>query len=169
MKYSCIQKVMSVAMLIAFTASSGALAQTYNGYSASENAIASTYLESAVRLTDKNDKINLSLRDSDVKQVIRMFADKASMNVVFHSSVDGKITLDLVNMPINDAFALVLQIAGLNYYKQNNTLIVVSKTSEDNAAFSKQEMMVFPVHYVSAAKIADFLNKNVFGMKKAGF
>ena len=29
-------------------------------------------------------------------------------------------------------------------------------------------MMVFPVKYVSAAKIAEFLNNNVFGMKKAG-
>ena len=28
--------------------------------------------------------------------------------------------------------------------------------------------MVFPVNYVSANKIADFLNKNVFSMKKAG-
>lgn len=29
-------------------------------------------------------------------------------------------------------------------------------------------MMVFPVKYVNAAKIADFLNRNVFGMKKTG-
>lgn len=168
MKYNCVQKFLSVAMLVAFTASSGVLAQTHAGQNVSDSMVSSTNLESVVRLTNKNDKINLSLRDSDVKQVIRMFADKASMNVVFHSSVEGKITLDLVNMPINDAFALVLQIAGLNYYKQNNTLIVVSKASEDNAAFSKQEMMTFPVRYVSAAKVADFLNKNVFGMKKAG-
>ena len=90
------------------------------------------------------------------------------MNIVFHSSVKGKVTLDLVNTPINDAFALVLQIAGLNYYKQNNTLIIIAKNNSDNAAFSKQEMMVFPVKYVNAAKIAEFLNKNVFGMKKAG-
>ena len=97
-----------------------------------------------------------------------MFADKAGMNIVFHSSVDGKVTLDLVNMPINDAFNLVLQVAGLNYYTQNNTLIVLAKDNADNAAFSKQEMMVFPVKYVSAGKIANFLNNNVFGMKKAG-
>ena len=121
-----------------------------------------------VRLTNRNDKITLSLRDSDVKQVLRMFADKAGMNIVFHSSVDGKVTLDLVNMPINDAFNLVLQVAGLNYYTQNNTLIVLAKDNADNAAFSKQEMMVFPVKYVSAGKIANFLNNNVFGMKKAG-
>ena len=163
MKYSHIKRVMSAALLLAFMAPSGIAPLTCSAQSNSDMTLSGN-----VRLVNGNDKITLSLRDSDVKQVLRMFADKAGMNIVFHSSVDGKVTLDLVNMPINDAFALVLQIAGLNYYTQNNTLIVLDKKSPDNAAFSKQEMMVFPVKYVSAAKIANFLNKNVFGMKRAG-
>lgn len=61
-------------------------------------------LSGDVKLTDKNERITLSLRDSDLKQVLRMFADKAGMNIVFHNSVKGKVTLDLVNMPINEAF-----------------------------------------------------------------
>lgn len=164
MRYNHIQRLLSAALLLAFTAPSGLAVSTY----ASTPNIQSTVLSGDVRLTNKNDKITLSLRDSDVKQVLRMFADKAGMNIVFHSSVGGKVTLDLVNMPINDAFNLVLQVAGLNYYTQNNTLIVLAKDNADNAAFSKQEMMVFPVKYVSAGKIASFLNNNVFGMKKAG-
>ena len=164
MRYNHIQRLLSAALLLAFTAPSGLAVSTY----ASAPNIQSTVLSGDVRLTNRNDKITLSLRDSDVKQVLRMFADKAGMNIVFHSSVDGKVTLDLVNMPINDAFNLVLQVAGLNYYTQNNTLIVLAKDNADNAAFSKQEMMVFPVKYVSAGKIASFLNNNVFGMKKAG-
>ena len=164
MRYNHIQRLLSAALLLAFTAPSGLAVSTY---SSSPNVNA-TVLSGDVKLTNRNDKITLSLRDSDVKQVLRMFADKAGMNIVFHSSVEGKVTLDLVNMPINDAFNLVLQVAGLNYYTQNNTLIVLAKDNADNAAFSKQEMMVFPVKYVSAAKIASFLNQNVFGMKKAG-
>lgn len=164
MKYNHIQRFLSAAMLLAFSAPS-TLAVEANAITPISS---STVLAGDVRLTNRNDKITLSLRDSDVKQVLRMFADKAGMNVVFHSSVDGKVTLDLVNMPINDAFNLVLQVAGLNYYTQKNTLVVIAKDNADNASFSKQEMMVFPVKYVSAAKIADFLNKNVFSMKKAG-
>ena len=164
MRYNHIQRLLSAALLLAFTAPSGLAVSTY----ASTPSVQSTVLSGDVRLTNRNDKITLSLRDSDVKQVLRMFADKAGMNIVFHSSVEGKVTLDLVNMPINDAFNLVLQVAGLNYYTQNNTLIILAKNNADNATFSKQEMMVFPVKYVSADKIATFLNKNVFGMKKAG-
>ena len=171
MKYSNIKRVLSAALLIAFTAPSGIAYSTYGSYgsyNSSTPVATSTELTGNVQLTQKNDKITLSLRDSDVRQVLRMFADKAGKNIVFHSSVEGKITLDLVDMPINEAFALVLNIAGLNYYDQNNTLVILSKNSEDNANFSKQEMMTFPVQYVSASKIADFLNNNVFGMKKTG-
>ncbi len=163
MKHSHIKKLMSVALLLAFMTPSSIAPLTCSAQSYSDMTLSGN-----VKLTSRNGNITLSLRDSDVKQVLRMFADKAGMNIVFHDSVSGKVTLDLVNMPINDAFALVLQIANLNYYVQNNTLIVLSKNSPDNAAFSKQEMMVFPVRYVSAAKIANFLNKNVFGMKRAG-
>ena len=165
MKYNYIKKVLSVALLLTLTAPSANVVSVCN---ASEYPINSMVLSGDVKLTNANENITLSLRDSDVKQVLRMFADKAGKNVVFHSSVNGKVTLDLVNMPINEAFKLVLQIAGLNYYEQNNTLVIISKDSGDNASFSKQEMMVFPVKYVDASKIASFLNRNVFGMKKAG-
>ena len=175
MKYNHIKRFLSAALLLAFTAPSSLAYPAYNsGYgsyynnSSPSSSSSPTTLSGDVKLTRNNEKITLSLRDSDVKQVMRMFADKAGKNIVFHSSVNGKITLDLVDMPINDAFALVLQVAGLNYYMQDNTLVVISNTDADNAAFSKQEMMIFPVKYVSAASVADFLNKNVFAMKKAG-
>jgi type II secretory pathway component GspD/PulD (secretin) len=170
MGYSNIKRILSAALLLAFTAPS-TLALTESDLSVAPVTtpyVSSMNLAGAVRLTENNDTITLSLRDSDVKQVLRMFADKAGLNIVFHSSVSGNVTLDLVNTPINEAFNLVLQIAGLNYYKQGNAMIVMASDNAANAAYSKQEMMVFPIKYVSAQKIADFLNKNVFGMKKVG-
>ncbi len=169
MSYSNIKRVLSVALLLAFAAPSATTLSAF-AYSTSDASLygGSMVLTGDVRLTNKNDQITLSLRDSDVKQVLRMFADKAGMNIVFHDSVNGKVTLDLVKTPINEAFSLVLQIAGLNYYKQGNTMIVISKNHADNAVFSKQEMYTFPINYVSATKVANFLNKNVFAMRKAG-
>lgn len=167
MGYNNIKRVVAAALLIAFTAPSTLAVSADSAYG-SLPFKSSMLLTGDVKLTENNDTITLSLRDSDVKQVLRMFADKAGMNIVFHNSVSGKVTLDLVNTPINEAFNLVLQVSGLNYYQQANTMIVMAKSSPDNASYSKQEMMVFPIKYVSAAKIADFLNKNVFGMKKAG-
>ncbi len=172
MRYNHIKRFLAAALLLTFSVPSTLAYPTYNGYNnnsyTNSAADSTTTLAGDIQLSSKNEKINLSLRDSDVRQVLRMFADKAGKNIVFHSSVTGKITLDLVDMPINEAFALVLGVSNLNYYIQGNTLIIMHKDSQDNAVFSKQEMMVFPVQYVSASKIASFLNKNVFGMKKAG-
>lgn len=169
MSHSKIKRVLAAALLVAFTAPSTLAISGYTDTEAEQTPYkSSTILAGDVKLTESNDTITLSLRDSDVKQVLRMFADKAGMNIVFHRSVSGKVTLDLVNTSINDAFNLVLQVSGLNYYQQGNTMIVMSKTSPDNASYSKQEMMTFPIKYVSASKIASFLNTNVFGMKKAG-
>ena len=170
MKNSYIKKFLSAALLLTFSASSGISYPVYSGTTSDTMLVAatSTSLVTNTQLSDDNAKITLSLRDSDVKQVLRMFADKANKNIVFHSGVSGSVTLDLVDMPLNDAFSLVLQISNLNYYIKDKTLIIVPKDSSDNANFSKQEMMVFPINYVSASKIANFLNKNVFGLKRVG-
>ena len=64
-------------------------------------------LDGAVELTNGNRKINVSLRESDLKQTLRMIADKAGLNIIFHSSVAGTVTLDLVNVTLNDAFKMI--------------------------------------------------------------
>ena len=48
-------------------------------------------LNGSINLHNGNQLITVSLRDSDIKQVLRMFADKAGLNVVFHNSVTGNI------------------------------------------------------------------------------
>ena len=168
MSHSNIKRMLASALLLAFIAPSASAITGYNGSDDTVSYSRTMNLSSDIKLADNDEEITLSLRDSDVKQVLRMFADKVGKNIVFHSTVDGKVTLDLVQTPINEAFNLVLQITGLNYYVQGNTMIVMAKTAPDNATYSKQEMLVFPIKYVSADKIANFLNKNVFSMQKPG-
>lgn len=111
--------------------------------------------------------VSISLRDSDVKQVLRMFADKAGMNIIFHESVAGQVTLDLVDVPLNEAFDMILSITGMNYVVENNTIIVAKSDSTD-FDMTKQDMTLIPVKYVNAAALAKFLNENIFKMKKPG-
>lgn len=125
-------------------------------------------LKGDVSFIKKNPLISISLRDSDVKQVLRMFADKAGMNIVFHSSVFGSVTLDLVDVPLNDAFNMVMEINDLNYVVDNKT-IIVAKAGTSGFNFAKQDMTLIPVKYISAAALADFLNKNIYGIHKPGF
>lgn len=150
--------------------------------------MSSLKLEGDISISKANPKVTLSLRDSDSKQVLRMFADKAGLNIIFHNSVDAaggssggsssssgattpsgpRVTMDLVNVPLNDAFKMVLQVANLTYYLDGNTLIIADATAAQRLNMSKQELMVIPVKYVDAGSLARFLNRNVFAINKPG-
>ena len=117
-------------------------------------------------ITSKTLPISLSLRDSDVRQVLRMFADKAGLNIIFKGDVQGRVTMDLVNVPLNSAFNMVLTATDLSYSLLDNTLVITS--GEDGANIAKQEMAVIPVRYINAGEVANFLNSNIYGMNKPG-
>lgn len=123
-------------------------------------------LRGDISLTDKNIPVTLSLRDSDVSQVIRMFADKAGLNVIFAQDVSGSVTMDLVDYPINDAFDLIMEMNQLFYLVDNNTLIVYSEPG--GSTINMKEMIAIPVKYIDAMPMASFLNQNIFGLKKPG-
>ena len=124
-------------------------------------------LKGDITLTDKDEKVTLSLRESDVEQVLRMFADIAGLNILFYEPITDKITLDIVDEPINSAFDLVMEMKELSYSIINGNTIVISKAGSD-IGLTKQGITFIPVKYVDAASIAEFLNKNVFGLKKPG-
>ena len=132
------------------------------------NAVRNVLLRGDFFVTKGNQKIAVSLRDSDVQQVLRMFADKAGLNIVFHKSVSGTITLDLVNVTLNDAFAMIMQMADLTYTIDGNTLLVASSEESKKLNFTKEVMAAVPVKYVDANLIAQFLNKNIFTKGRPG-
>lgn len=128
----------------------------------------SIQLDGSVALTNGNRKISVSLRDSDLRQALRMIADKAGLNIIFHSSVDGTVTLDLVNVTLNDAFKMIMQASDLSFVLDKGTLLVMSKDASMQSDITKQNMMVIPVRYADATKVADFLNNNIFSINRPG-
>ncbi len=119
-------------------------------------------LDSSAPITKSNAKVNLSLRDSDLKQALRMLAQKAGVNIVFDESVDGKITLDLNNISVNDAFAVIFKSSQLTYTVDGNTLTVMTLDAAKDVAYTRQTMTVLPVRYVNSENVAEFLNENLF-------
>ena len=169
-------------------------------------------LNGDLNFSKKNPLITLSLRNADVKQVLRMFADKAGMNIIFHYSVEkrssedtkaalndqianmqnaqnnpndnnannnnnlatiqptaGKagntstVTMDLVKVPLNDAFKMVIQVTDLSYFIEGNTIVVLTTEAASKSGIGRQNMSIIPVQYIDASKVAKFLNTNIFG------
>lgn len=125
-------------------------------------------LDNSIDLSNGDRKISVSLRDSDLKQTLRMIADKAGLNIIFHSSVGGTITLDLVNVTLNDAFKMIMQASDLSFFIDKGTLVVMSKEASLKSDIGKQNMMTIPVKYADSSKVADFLNSNVFSTNRPG-
>ena len=125
-------------------------------------------LDNSIDLNNGNRKISVSLRDSDLKQTLRMIADKAGLNIIFHSSVGGTITLDLVNVTLNDAFKMIMQASDLSFFIDKGTLVVMTKEASLSSDIGKQNMMTIPVKYADSSKVAEFLNSNVFSTNRPG-
>ena len=175
MKNKIREKFVASIMLSAFVITNSmtaafAIDNYYSGYEASKPAlrtgadVSSLEMRSALRIANADSVVNLSLRDADIKQVLRMFADQAGMNIIFASGVDGEVTMDLVDIPLEEALKLVVNTNNLFYDIQANTIIV--STSDAAMSFADKSMNLIPVKYVNAGALASFLNTNVF--KKDG-
>ena len=164
-----------VTLALAVTFSYATMANAQIQASISKPALRTEYkntnsinLDSVVSLNNGDRKISVSLRDSDLRQTLRMIADKAGLNIIFHNSVSGNVTLDLVNVTLNDAFKMIMQASDLSYLIDNDTLIVMSKDASLKSDIGKQNMMTIPVKYADSAKVADFLNSNIFATNRPG-
>lgn len=119
-------------------------------------------LDSSPVITNSDLKVNLSLRDSDIKQVLRMLADKAKLNIVFDKSVSGKVTLDLNNVTLNDAFMVIFKSTQLTYFMEGNTITVATIEAAKDMAYTRKNVTMIPIKYVNSEQVAEFLNENLF-------
>ena len=172
------QKLIALFMILSFSVStvpvfaiSGSQVSTYtlNGGQSSTPAQTKLQLVGDAKIKNGTKRVSVSLRDSNVKQALRMFADKAGLNIIFHESVEDKtITLDLVGVTLQDAIRMVMQASDLSYFVDGDTLIIMSAEESKNLNMSKQNMMILPVKYSDATDIAKFLNTNIFSVNKPG-
>ena len=170
-KNKVIASLMLTAFFVTNSMSAAFAMDSYIGYNAGSPAIraagmgSTVSLKSGIRMANGDTRVNLSLRDADVTQVLRMFADQAGMNIIFTPDVKGTVTLDLVDIPLEQAFNLVVTTSKL-YYDMQDSAIIIS-TSENAVSLSdRSQVTLLPVRYANAAAVAHFINVNFFGSKE---
>ncbi len=70
------------------------------------------------------EKISLHLKDADIKDVLRTFANLTTLNIVVDPTVSGSVTVELHDVPWDQALDLILRINGLGWTLENNVLYV---------------------------------------------
>jgi len=68
--------------------------------------------------------ITLRLQDADLRMVLQTFSKIAQMEIAVDPSVEGKVTVDLREVPWDQALDLVLRINGLGWVKEDGALRV---------------------------------------------
>ncbi len=97
--------------------------------------------------------ITLTLKDADIKDVLRTFATLTNLNIVVDPGVGGTVTVELHDVPWDQALDLILRINGLDYILENNVLRVapISKLAAEKRAaaqFKKEQELAKPLKVV---------------------
>ncbi len=126
------------------------------------------------------DPISLTLKDADIKDVLKTFSALTQLNIVIDPEVSGSVTVELRNVPWDQALDLILRINGLDYLLENNVLRVSTVTkltrekNERAAYLAQQEVaqplktVVKPVSYASAGDVAALLSGDSYLMSDRG-
>ncbi len=95
-------------------------------------------------------RITLKLRGADLLNVLQLISEASGENIVAGDDVTGKVTLQLRNVPWDEALDVALQTKGYGRVREGNIIRVASleklqKEKESEIARQKAEEMVQPV------------------------
>lgn len=117
-------------------------------------------------------KLNMRLRNIELRDLLKMLSKRAGFNILLDESVEGLISVDLIDISVNQALETIKNYANLVYMQDDKTLVISGKDSTLATSISQQISQMIPVKYVNAKLIAQLLNATVFtggaeGSKKA--
>lgn len=125
------------------------------------------------------DRITLNFQDIEVRSVLAIIADFTGLNLVASDSVQGRVTLNLEDVPWDQALDLVLKSHGLASRQDGNVIVVAPaaelaqreqlelQTREQLETLAPLETEYIQVKYAKAAEIAALLKgsgENAFGL-----
>ena len=84
--------------------------------------------------------ISLSLKDGDIKDVLRSFAKISGLNVVVQPGVRGTVTVELESVPWDQALDQILKINNLGYELDGNIMRIAPRSVLESEAREQQAL-----------------------------
>ena len=113
--------------------------------------------------------MTITLKDADVKDVLRSFAQISGLNVVVNPGVSGRVTVELTNVPWDQALEQVLKINSLGYELEGNIMRIaplskLREEAQEEQRLRQAQALSIPlttvmkrVSYADAAQLAGLL------------
>ncbi len=118
-------------------------------------------------------KISLDLQDADLVNVMRLFAEVANLNIILAPDVKGKVTVRMMNVPWDQAMAIILKMNGLGYSLEDHVLRIASvgtlakqdeeelKAKETKKKAEDLVTRIIPINYSTASTIEGTIKKSL--------
>jgi type IV pilus assembly protein PilQ len=113
--------------------------------------------------------IDMSVREADVVEVLRMFAEISGLNVVIQPGIRGTVTVELNNVPWDQALEQVLKINGLGFELEGNIMRIapteqLRREAQERQALEQAKALSVPLNtiikrlsYANANQVATLL------------
>lgn len=117
-------------------------------------------------------RVTFNFQDIPVRSVLQLIAEESNFNIVVADSVQGNVTLRLLNVPWDQALDLVLRAKGLDKRSQGNVIVVgpqeeIAKYEQALAdarmkRLEQDELVsdIIAISYGKAKDIVDLLTKD---------
>jgi type IV pilus secretin PilQ/predicted competence protein len=120
---------------------------------------------------------SFSLRDADLVETLRSFASMSELNMVIQPGVSGTVTMELNDVPWDQAFEQVLKINGLSYEVEGNIMRIAPIATLQAEAQARQELeraqaLSIPLRtvmrrlsYATASSIEQLLRRGILSQR----
>lgn len=106
--------------------------------------------------------VTLDFRDADIQNVLRILAFKSGVNIVTGPEVTGLVTIQLRDVPWEQALTVILETYGYGYDRRGNIITVTTvenlkKRREDAAVLAEQKPLVTKTFIVNFGKASEII------------
>jgi len=116
------------------------------------------------------DPITLEFDEMDTRDILKLMAAKADINIVYGSDVSGNLTLHLTEVPFNEAFTTILSMQGLvtSQVGENILRVMTPATLAAERKVAVNQTRVLRLRYAKAADILTAINAVRSAEKRTG-
>jgi type IV pilus assembly protein PilQ len=121
--------------------------------------------------TPAETRISLDFKDGDILDIVRLMAEVGDFQVVADPGISCKVTLKLKEVPLRQAFDVILRSCGLGYDEENGIVRVAPtarltaehaearRLAEERSLNRPLQTRVVRLSYAKAAEIAPLLKR----------
>ena len=99
---------------------------------------------------NEQERISLNFVNGDLQNMLRTIARSANVNLIVGSEVSGTLTIELNDVPWEQAFKYVLNSCGYSYVREGNIIRVMSKDEIEKEPLNVE---VIPLNYAKSSEL----------------